>query len=114
MLCQIRKNASDIYAMLSGAHGGEGMKKSSFFEWHIWFQEDHMSKSQIKSMLITFFDITSNSFHKAKMLAKLIIWKYLSGYVKLCIEKGLNFGLMIGFSTMAMLNLTRHSLSSSS
>jgi hypothetical protein len=35
---------------------------------------------------------TLNSFHKAKHSTKLITWKYRSGYVKLCIEKGLNLG----------------------
>jgi hypothetical protein len=33
---------------------------------------------------------TLNSFHKAKQSAKLIMWKYWRGYVKLCIEKSWN------------------------
>jgi len=39
-----------------------------------------MSKSQMKTRIITFFDIsvlfTLNSFHKAKQSTQLIMWKY--------------------------------------
>jgi hypothetical protein len=53
---------------------------------------------------------TLNSVHKAKLPTKLIMWKYWSSYMKLCIGKGLNFGPMIVLSTMTMLQLTRCSL----
>jgi len=45
----------------------------------------------METMLITFFDMKCivhlNSFHKAKQSSKLSMWKYLSDYVKLHIEK---------------------------
>jgi hypothetical protein len=40
----------------------------------------------------------------------LIMWKYLSGYMKLCTQKGLNFGPMTGFSTVTMPQPTRCSV----
>jgi hypothetical protein len=50
------KNASGICVMLSEAFEGEAMKKSSDFKWHKRFKKSHMSKSQMKTMLITSFD----------------------------------------------------------
>jgi hypothetical protein len=51
-----------------------------------------MSKSQTKAMLslssISRLLFTLNSFPKPKQPIKLIMWKYCSGYVVLCIEKG--------------------------
>jgi hypothetical protein len=44
-------------AMLSEAHGGEAMKEPSVLVWHKQFKECRMSKSQMKTMLNTFFDI---------------------------------------------------------
>jgi len=67
-----------------------------------------MSKSQMKTMLITSFDIKGivhlYLFHKAKQSTKFIMWKYWSSYMKMCVDKGLNFG-PIGFSTMTIFQL---------
>jgi hypothetical protein len=52
---KLGKNANDTCAMLSKAYMGEAMKSVS--EWHKLFKESHMSKSQMKAMLIIFFDI---------------------------------------------------------
>jgi hypothetical protein len=55
--------------MLSKAYGKETMKKSSVFEWHKQFREGHMSKSQMKAMPITFFNvkgICSLSIHSTR------------------------------------------------
>jgi hypothetical protein len=96
--------------MLSEAYR-EATKNSSVFDWHKWFNEGWMLKSQMKTMLITFFDskgtvLTLNSFHNSKRLTKLITRKYWSSYMKVFIKKGLNFIPMIRFFTMTMLKLT--------
>jgi len=76
-----------------------------------------MYKSQMKTILITFFDIEGivpfEFIQQDKQLTKLIILKCWSGYVKLCIGKGLKFGPTIEFSIMTVLQFTRHHLSSS-
>jgi hypothetical protein len=75
-----------------------------------------MSKSQMKTMLITFFNIKGTicfEFIPQGQSTKIIMWKYQSSYMKLCVEKGLNFAPVIGFSTITMFQLTRCSLSNS-
>jgi len=53
-----------------------------------------MSKSQTKTMLITSFEIKGIvrfGVIPQGQTAELIIWKYWNGWMKLCVEKGLNF-----------------------
>jgi len=75
-----------------------------------------MSKSQMKTMLIIVFDIKGNvdfEFIPQDQNSQPSLLCGNNGYMKLCVEKGLNFGLRTGLSTITMLQLTRHSLSSS-
>jgi hypothetical protein len=69
-----------------------------------------MLKLQMKTMLVTFFvkGIIHFEFIPQGQSTKLIVWKYWSGYTKLCVENGLNFGPVIGFSTMTMLQHTKY------
>jgi hypothetical protein len=76
-----------------------------------------MSKSQMKTMFITFFHF--RSFVKFEFILEdqtvnqTYCVKYWSGCMKLRVGKVLNFGWMLGFSTITVLQLTRCSLSSS-
>jgi hypothetical protein len=97
-------------------YGGEAVKKSGVSEWRKRFKKACMSISDMKAMLITFFDIkvtvhfefipqgqTVNQAYYVEIL------KWTRGAVH---RKDLNFGPMFGFSTMTILQLTRRSLSS--
>jgi hypothetical protein len=77
-----------------------------------FFKYAFMAWCSIKAQGLAYLLLTLNSFQKAKGSTKLIIWKYLNGYVKLCVIKSQNCGLKIGIS-MTMLHLTIRSLSSS-
>jgi hypothetical protein len=46
---KLGKNACDTSALLSEACGGEAMKKSSVFERHKWFKEDHKNMESDES-----------------------------------------------------------------
>jgi hypothetical protein len=54
-----------------------------------------------------------NSIHKAKQYDEDYYMEILKWLSEAVLEKGLNFGPTIRFSTMTVLQLTRHSLSSS-
>jgi hypothetical protein len=60
-------------------------------------QENLHVKSQMETILITFFDTKGIAHFELipqgqKQTTKLITGKCCSGYMKLCVEKGLNFG----------------------
>jgi hypothetical protein len=78
------------------------------------FKNVRMSESQMMTLLITFFDIKGivhfEFIPQDDAVTRLILWKYWSGYMKLCIETGLIFGLTIRSSIMTILQLTRRSL----
>jgi hypothetical protein len=73
----------------------------------------HVSKSQMKTMPITLFNIRGNVHFEFIPQGQTVNQAYMetfSSYVKLCLEKSLYFGPTIGFSTMTILQLTRHSV----
>jgi len=54
---KLGRNASDSCAMISEAYGGEAVESVDCFECHKRFSECLVSKLQMKTVLITLFDI---------------------------------------------------------
>jgi len=118
---KLGKNASDTCAMLSEAYGEEAMKKSSVFEWHKWFKEGHENVEDDERSGYPRSHRTNENVEKCRIWCILTHLRIRAMAVQLnldketvtCTEKGPNFGPMIGFSTLTMLQLTRYSLSCS-
>jgi hypothetical protein len=106
-------NANDTCAILCDVYGEKVWKVKWF--WVPWTtQEIFYFEITNEDSAITVFDIKGTvhfEFIPQDQTAKLIMWKYRSGYVKPCVEKGLNFGQTIEFSTITMIQLTRRFLS---
>jgi hypothetical protein len=111
------KNASDTCAVLTVAYGAEAMEKSSVFQWHRLFKGSSYFKITEKKMLITFLDMKGiihfELIPQDQTLNQAYCVEILKGFCETVYkERGLNFGPMMGFSTMTVLQLTGPSLSS--
>jgi hypothetical protein len=73
-----------------------------------------MSESEMKTVFITFFDIKGivhfEFILQGQTINRIVMWKYWSSYLKLCVEKLLNCSQTVEFSIMTMFQLTRHSV----
>jgi len=84
---KLRKNAIDTCAVLYEAYGGRSCENVKYF-WVVWTNQS-IAKTWKMTILVTFFDIKGIAhfeFIPQGQTSKLIIMcKYLSGYVKLCV-----------------------------
>jgi hypothetical protein len=109
---KLGNNANDTCAMLSDACGGEDMKKLTGFDWYKRFEGS--SHVEISNDDITHHFVRYQFISRGQTVNQAYYVEILKRLRKLCLEKGLNFGPTIEFSTMKMLQLTRRSLLSSS
>jgi hypothetical protein len=116
---KLGKYASNTCALLSKAYGEEAMKKSSVSEWHMWFEEgrenvedDERSGHPRSHRTIEYAGKVWNLVHSVSIRG-VALQLNLDKETVTCIERGLNFGPTIVFSTMTLLQLARHSLSNS-
>jgi hypothetical protein len=110
-------HASDACAVLSKAYGGEVMKESSIFEWHEHFKEGHKNTDDDERSGCPKSYRTNENAEKVQNLMhsdrrSSINQAYYVDILKWLCEavcgKRPKLGLMIGFSTMTMLQLTRN------
>jgi hypothetical protein len=113
-LCvKVQNKVAVTCAILSNAYGVEAMKKSSVLSGTNGSKGASMSKSQMRTMLIIFFDIKGKGHFEFISQGQMVNEAYYVGLREAVPRKCLNFDLMIGFFTITMLQNTRRFLSKS-
>jgi hypothetical protein len=104
---KLGKNANDTCAMLSEAYGTEAMKIQVILNGINGSRRAYMSKSQMMTMLITFFDIKGTVHFEFTPQGQIVNQVYYVEILKWLQEaahkRSLNFSPVIGFSTMTLL-----------